>query len=170
MATNDDAVVLGFDEVEYAHGRWIGETRQRVNDQGRRHDVHRYSGRGNAIHVPGALAEQAVAWYLNVYPPGATNLANLPDNGFTLLYRRQDSAEVRVKVHSSIRHPNLLINTEDEDDYVHVAVLVEDAECTILGWVFGWEGKADQYWRDDQAMRDPAYVVPQPFLHPIKEL
>lgn len=118
------------------------------------------AGLGMDHEVEGVWAEIAVAKWLGVYWPGLGLKKHTVDAGLV---------EVRSIDH---RKKRLLLHPKDQDGLPFVLVLVtpDDLPCvTLLGWVWGREGKVQKFWADPVGGR-PAYFVDSGILRPMTEL
>lgn len=75
-----------------------------------------------------------------------------------------------LEVRSSTRfNHDLCLHEWDKDDRPYVSVLVDGNRFVMHGWLFGHEGKKDQFWRDG-AEGWPAFWVPRRLLHDLDDL
>lgn len=110
------------------------------------------------LHVEGCGAERAVAKYLNLYWPGKGRMRE-PDVGGLV--------EVR-----SIDKPNnrLILHEKDADDKAFCLVYGLNGTYTIKGWIWGKDGKREDYWSDPGRNGRPAFFVPNDALNPPETL
>ena len=109
------------------------------------------------IDVVGAIAEYAVAKYLNVYWEPATNtdcLDELPGDVGTYQVR-------------STGWPNgcLLMHPRDKNEAPFILAVVNDKTVTLKGWLYGFEGKTMGELKDNNT-----FWVTQDKLHPMDRL
>lgn len=139
-------------------GAMVGVMRQcHVIQAGRNHTRGETTKNDWQRHVDGALAELAVAQYLDLFWDGKVGLITAGDVG---------SIEVRTTHHVSGR---LIVHDDDPDDARFVLVTGCNGTYDLRGWIAGMDGKRDEY-RDDPKGGRPAYFVPQDRLRPMTEL
>jgi hypothetical protein len=69
-----------------------------------------------------------------------------------------------VQVRSTSGHRNcLILHKTDPDDKAFVLVTGTAPNFVLRGWIWGRDGKNEEYWRDPVGGR-PAYFVPQSAL------
>lgn len=106
-------------------------------------------------HVEGAMAEMAVASYLDItWEPhvGRVDKPDFPD------------FEVRSTRHNSGR---LILHHEDRDEHIFVLVTGTRGVYKLRGWLKGGDGKQDKYWDDPTGRNAAAFFVPQRDLEPM---
>ena len=137
---------------EMMQGALCGIMRQLTNLKKGHKNAH---GLGNGkdwqVNVEGALAEMALAKFLDVYWTNGE-------------FRAPDVGVVDVR---STHHMNGCLIVHDEDDSGRVFWLLtgENGKYTIRGWMYGYEAQnKEKYWKDPVGGR-PAYFVPQSDLH-----
>lgn len=76
--------------------------------------------------------------------------------------------EVRATIHKTGR---LILHPSDDDNAPFVLVVLnqELKRCEIIGWIWGKDGKNQDWWEDVGYGR-PCYYVPRNKLRPISEL
>lgn len=116
-----------------------------------------YDDMGESRGWMGAIAEIAVAKYLNIYwvtlEPGVI-----------------DVGHVEVRAVGAPGH-RLLLHDEDRDA-PFVSVLVERKRLpvvTLRGWYYAENGKQSEYWAEPVSGRG-CYCIPNNLLHPMCEL
>ena len=110
-------------------------------------------------NVEGAAGEMFVAKTLDIYwcpRVGADRY-----NG--------DVGPYEVRTNSSRRWDDTPLHPSDRDDRVFIGVLSFMPEFEIMGWIWGHEGKRQEWWRDGSPGR-PAFWVPRSALHSMAEL
>ena len=113
---------------------------------------------GWQLNCDGACGEMAVAKWLGAWYDGALGNFEAAD---------VDELEVRT-------NPNdwgdLILHPSDPDDSVFILVLSHDTPWfQLCGWMYGRDGKKDEYWREGTKGR-PAFFVPQSTLRPMEDL
>lgn len=102
-------------------------------------------------HIAGALAEAALAKYLDVYWSGKGVLRGLDVGNYD--------------VRSSEEHNRrLILHEADPDDRIFWFVTGNNEVFQIHGWIYGHEGKQPEYWSDPQKTGRPAFFVPREAL------
>lgn len=114
---------------------------------------------GWSNHIEGALGEFVVAKYLGVF--WKPNIGVLDDD---------DVGPYQVRTNSSRKGEDLAIRPKDKPHRVYISVLSLLPEFIICGWVYGHEGKRDEYIGPGSAGRPPLFWVPRKMLHPMAEL
>ena len=109
------------------------------------------------LHIEGCLGEMAVASYLNLYWDG-----NL---GF---FSKADVGSLEVRTASNHRY-NLILHPADKDDSKFILLTGVNGSYQIHGWIYGREGKKEEFWRDPLGGR-PAFFVGKEHLHPIETI
>jgi hypothetical protein len=74
--------------------------------------------------------------------------------------------QVRATEH---RNGRLILHPDDPDECPFVLATGGPLEWTVPGWVYGGDGKADDYWPGPHPQR-PAFYVPQDRLRPVSDL
>jgi hypothetical protein len=107
------------------------------------------AGAGWAIDIEGACAELAVAKAVGTYWEPVWERTD----------RQRDDVE-GWQIRSTPRANGcLIVHPSDPDDARFVLVTGTVPTFTIVGWLYGWEAKSDEFWRDPGTGR-PAYFVP----------
>ena len=121
---------------------------------------HDSTKRGWQDACDGAIGEQALAKYLNVYWDGSPGIfRNQPDVG---------DYEVRANAAS---WGDLILRDRDSDTGIYVLVLTHNCpKMEIRGWMLGRDCKQDKWWRVGDRNRPPAWFVPQDELHDMSTL
>lgn len=111
-------------------------------------------------HCEGALAEQALAKFLNLYWQGKGNIKD-PDVGglFDARFAMQEN-------YSLILHRP----EDDPPDRVFYLLTGGDGIYTVRGWMRARDGQQEQFWKDPTGHDRPAYFVPQRLLNSPYEL
>lgn len=105
------------------------------------------------IHIEGALAEQAVAKYLNVYWDGKGTRGGADLCGY-----------IDVK-HSPNPTHRLIVKQNGHKDWLYWFVTGGYGMYQIHGWCWGVDAKRDDYWEDPTGGGRWAYFVPRHALH-----
>ena len=112
------------------------------------------------LDIVSTRGEMAVAKALNLYWSGSVGDYGAVDVGGLV--------EVRTRTKS---WHSLIIHPEDKDWAPYVLV---DSSATpsfrLVGWVFGREGKKEEYWSDPAKTGRHAYFVDQERLNPMSKL
>lgn len=108
-------------------------------------------------HIEGALAEMAVAKYLNIFWNGTIGKLHPGDVG---------KNEVR-STHYEDGH--LLLHDEDDDNARFFFVVGINGRYEIKGWIRAKDGKLKEYIKDPTKKR-PCYFVPADALNPMDSL
>lgn len=147
-------VILSAQEV--VQGAQVGILRHCANLD--RPDSYGFTGDGWEIDITGALAEMAVAKYLNKY------WSSVVDDPWQL----DGDVDHQVQIRSSPRDDaHLLLHPKDKATDFFVLVTGRHRLFTIVGWIGGAAGKQDCYWGDPKNTRRPAFWVPPEALAPI---
>lgn len=97
--------------------------------------------------MDGAIGEMAAAAYFNRYWNGSIG---------NLTAKDVDGVQVRT---TRRRACELILHDQDNDQDVFVLLQIDRTLVKFVGWCFGWEGKHEDFWRDDVAR--PAFFVPE---------
>lgn len=108
--------------------------------------------------ILGAIVEQALAKDRDRFWSGAVGDYYAADVGNFL--------QARGTAHPQGR---LLLHPKDSEQQAHVLGRVRGRVVMLVGWVYGFEGKQQQYWKELQAGR-PCFVVPNEILHDMDTL
>ena len=147
---------ITLEHYEYAMASEVG--RMRMLSSLRKGSKHKYgmTKQGWTEHIEGAGAEVAVAKHLGLYWSGSVDTyKSEPDVG--------DDIEVRWR---SQRHWDLLVRPDDPEDRFYVLVVGFCPVYTIIGGMWGWEAKRDE-WLQAHGGRPKAWFVPQNELNTI---
>jgi hypothetical protein len=102
-------------------------------------------------HIEGALSECALAKYFNVYWNKRPH--NEPDVG---------DVDVRATHWMS---GCLRIDQKDKDDKKYYLLTGLNGEYIVRGWLYGKDGKKEEYWGTKDPNRPPCYWIPQDKLN-----
>ena len=105
------------------------------------------------MFIDGAIAECALAKYLNVYWEGCGQI-----NGV-------DVGEVDVRS-TKYETGMLIIHKTDDDNRKYYLLTGCDGKFIVRGWMWGYEAKQEKYYTS-KSNRPPEYYVPQSDLHDI---
>lgn len=153
-ASLDLAITLTTSELEIAAA--IGCRRQVQNLSARRTDRNGAEpGKGWQYHIEGAAGEMAVAKWAGRYWNG--NIGNLAAD---------DVGRLQVRTASGHGY-SLLIYPTDADDKAFILVTGLAPAFVLRGWIWGREGKRQEWWSDPVGGR-PAFFVPQAALRPVR--
>lgn len=107
-------------------------------------------------HVEGAMGEMALAKFTNMYWNGTIGSVHLPDVG---------DLEVRTTEH---KDGCLIMHPKDKNKAKFVLAIGVRGKYEMVGWIFGHEGKKQEFVRDPND-RVAAYFVPQKALRKFDE-
>jgi hypothetical protein len=110
--------------------------------------------------IMSCLGELAAAKHLDMFWAGAIGNYDAADVG--------EFYEVRAT-----EWPNgkLILHPDDPDDAPHILARVTDNKVTLVGWVYGHEGKRPEYWTTVAGHPNrPAFFVPNDVLHDMAEI
>ena len=140
-------ITIRLTNSEVMQGAHVGMLRQVENMQKQR--KARY-GAGHAndwqLNIEGALAEMALAKYLNCY--WAKGTVGEKDVG---------GAQVRSSPRANAR---LILHPDDSDDDVFYQVTGVNGVYDVHGWILGCNGKREEFWCDPTGNNRYAYFVP----------
>lgn len=102
------------------------------------------------LDILGALGEMVVAKHLNLY----WSKGEMHDD---------DVGSLQVRTASPGRR--LIIHESDADEKKFYFVTGQKDKFVIHGWLHGWEGKQQKWWRDPTGGNRYAYFVPASNLH-----
>lgn len=134
----------------------VGCLRQIENLAGCRRDAYGADPEnGWTLHIEGAAGELAFAKWSKHYWSG--NLGNL-----------QADDVGRVQIRTRAKHGwELPIHPRDPDDRIFVLITGRAPQLRLRGWIWGRDGKDQQYWSDPSGKGRPAYFVPNAVLNPM---
>lgn len=148
--------VIEFNPTEFTHVALAGFLRQCENINKKRPEAYGQATYGFDIHIQGALAEAAVAKFLDKFwGPGKL--------------RATDVGQYQVRSTPN-KPPYLCLHPNDSNDAVFILVLVRGVRAALMGWTTGREGKKQEYWGDKWKTNRPAYWVPHIDLKPMESL
>jgi hypothetical protein len=105
--------------------------------------------------VTGCICEMALAKHLDRFWSGAIGDYRAADVG--------KAYQVRGTRHGNGR---LTLHPEDFDEMPYVLGRVSDNRVTLAGWLYGREGKLQEYWQAPPSRpNQPAFFVPNALLH-----
>lgn len=143
---------------EYLQAMLVGCMRACQDRRDRRQ--HTYQARpedAEMFDIRGAVGEAIVAKYLGAYWLGVGTFGG------------DDVARYQVRA-TGWRDGTLRLHPKDADDRAYISVYVCEGRGQIHGWLWGHEGKQEQFWADPTGKNRPAYFVPAKFLHDMEEL
>ena len=110
------------------------------------------------VDLNGVYAEMVVAKHLGRY------WQPLADNGHIATLEGDVGPGVQVR---STTNENgcLIVYRKDNDHDRFYLVTLDFPKYTIVGWISGSDAKRPEFWRDDAAVRSPAFFVPQARLY-----
>jgi hypothetical protein len=152
------SVCVTLDSSEYLQAMLVGIMRACQNRKKRR--GHRRGARkedAEMLDIRGAVGEAIVAKHLGVYWLGVG------------VFRGDDVGSYQVRA-TGWSNGALLLHDDDKDDQPYISVYVCEGAGTILGWLYGRDGKDKKYWRDPTKKDRWAYFVPTSELRSIAEL
>ena len=148
-------ITLTWPEVQQA--AIVGVLRQSSNLEGKlEHKYNADPDRGWDYHITGALGELAVAKSFGIFWSGSI------DN-----FLAADVGHLQVRATPGDRN-RLTLHPKDGDGQRWILVTGRPPQYTIHGWVFGHEGKRQEYWEDPTRKNRPCYFVPQHVLRDIE--
>lgn len=155
-------VTIELSRMEFEHASFVGLQRCAARMYGG--SAHAFGAVGAKglfdFNIGGALAEYAVAKYLDCNWSQQPENMRIPDVGGTV--------EVR-----STPHENgfLRLHDADKDGLPYVLALTNDLpKVTLVGWITGELGKNKRFWNDKWNNNRPAYWVPVGELHEMPDL
>lgn len=151
------SIPVTLDWFEVSRGAQVGVQRQVLNLSQGKHDAHRFDGDPWSVHINGALAELAFAKATGRYWLALTkDPKTLPGD--------VGGDQIRSTSRSD---GSLILHPEDSDEARFYLVVGTCPRYTIVGWVYGSEGKNRTFWREDTGR--PAFFVPQSQLRPVEK-
>jgi hypothetical protein len=108
--------------------------------------------------ITGAIAEFAFCKYFNLCWNPSVNVGGEPDI---------DGKHIRA---TTLPHGRLIIREHERDkpNMAYFLIIVQDAECTIVGWAFADEIRQDKFYHPKDETGDAAWWYPQELLHLIE--
>jgi len=138
--------------IEIATSVLIGATRHKEALRQNKQDSNGFKGNPLNIHIEGAIGEQAVSKYLNIFWGGLVNSYQVGG----------DVGKYQVR---TSKNDYLLVRPNNKDDDIYIAVKsLNVTEHIILGWMSAKEAKNDK-WKKSPGNRPPAYFVPASALY-----
>jgi hypothetical protein len=122
---------------------------------------HAYGGdpeKGWSMDIEGAAGEIAVARWTGIFWNG--NIGNK---------RADDVGNLQVRT-TCWHNGHLLLHKPDKGDKAFVLVTGFAPNLIIRGWLWGYEGKREDLWRELPGRQRPAFCVPQSSLYPMSSL
>lgn len=150
-------VVIEFTPQEFDHAAYAGYRRRMAaltREAEGRYGAAPTDSAAWGMDIEGALGEAAVAKYRKL--PWSIGSIGAPDVG--------DNIQVRT---TDYRFGHLILHKPDRDDasfYLVVPPNPGSMTRLVIGWIYGWEGKKDCYWKKD--IKRPSYWIPQEKLTP----
>lgn len=153
----DDSIAVKLTASEMIQAAVVGSMRQVQNLTKCRRDAHGLSPEnGWQVHIEGAAGEMAFAKWANRYWSG--NLGDL---------QADDVGQTQIRTRS--RHGyELIVHPDDADERVFVLLTGLAPTFRIRGWIWGWDAKRSEFWKDPAGGR-PAFFVPHVALHPMAQ-
>ena len=141
-------MIVELSSREMIQGAFVGMMRQVENVKKQRPDAYGAdASRGWQIHIEGCLGEMAFAKHMGLYWSGANE------------FQAHDVGEYEIRT-TPRNFGDLILHPGDDDDAKYVLVTGHNGIYEVRGWIFGKEGKNQEWWRDPLGNR-PAYFVPQ---------
>lgn len=155
-------ITLNEEDVSLAND--VAELRNKSQRAAKRRDGL-VKGSSLGRDLQGALAELAVSRALNLPWDGKWLPISVWDD-----WKLEGNDVGKLEVRSTERANGRLILHPSDKDYSPYLLVTSEAHPTykLVGWVYGKEGKLDQYWRDN--VPRPCYMVPQDNLQTISSL
>lgn len=136
---------------------------QRALDAIRSHRQGRYGceDTGFDYQINGCLGELTVAKHFGVFWNGSFRNLSAVDVG--------QRYQVRASTYDG---PNagMALHPPDRDDQPFIKAFVKLPQVTLMGWVFGREGKQSEFWGEKLQKGRPCFLVPHGVLHGMDEL
>ncbi len=158
-APGSRAIKLGWGEMVEAAVCGIG--RQIVNLKEGRKPAYGADDKNDwQKHVEGAMGERAFAKSFQLYHSGAYK------------FRALDVGDCEVKT-TEYASGFLPLHRSSRDDAPFVLVTGVNGDYIIRGWIYGRDGKLDEYWRDPTGKNRESrrcFCVPQSALRSLDEL
>lgn len=149
-------VTLSWSELMQA--ALVGAMRQISNvTKGRTHAHGCPEDQGWQYHIEGACGEYAVAKHFGIFWSGNLGQFEMADVG-KLQVRTTDAP-----------HKRLILYKKDNPEDIFVSVVGLAPRYTLRGWVYAFEGKKPEFWKDPKGGR-PNYFVSTDILRPMETL
>lgn len=110
------------------------------------------------LSIEGALAEAAVAKYLDVPWDGALGNYEAADVG---------PLQVRATEHTD---GALIVHPDDKDDAIFILARGSQGEYELAGWIWGESAKHKFFWEAPKNNGRPAFFVTANYLLPMSDL
>jgi hypothetical protein len=152
-------VVISLTKIEYEFASYAGFLRHRENTWAQ--VPERYGSKGEDLdkHTLGAVGEYCLAKYLDRHWSGPGRMKQ-PDVG----------REIQIRTSNKVSGHLLLHKADNDDDYfVAVAKGATTESWHVKGWVYGRDGKLQEFWKTLQYGR-PCYVIPNEILRSMVSL
>jgi hypothetical protein len=107
-------------------------------------------------HIEGALAEMAFAKIMTLHWDAK------PDQ-----FDKNDVSGWEVRC-TEYKTGHLLLQDTDLDFSPYVLLTGQNGDYVVRGWIFGFQGKLDEYWGTLPRQNRPCYRVPQDKLRPVQ--
>jgi len=108
--------------------------------------------------IEGVAGEVAVAKALQLYWGFDVNTFKDPDVG-----------PYQVRTTDSIKK-SMIMRPKDSSEEIYILVAGRTPKFTVIGWIYGFDAKRDEYWGIRGSGGDPAWWIPVAHLHPIETL
>ncbi len=145
-------VVLTSSEILQA--ALVGVMRQTANIRDGRSNAHGLpDGRDWQVHIEGALGECAFAKFMGLFWSGALGQLKADDVGLW---------QVRTNARTN---GDLIIHERDANDRKFALVRGTAPHYDVVGWIFGKDGKRQEFWKDPTRKGRPAFFVPETALN-----
>lgn len=106
--------------------------------------------------IDGCFGELAVAKHKNWFWNGSVG---------NLLAKDVGNVQVRA---TRMEQPALILHDKDLDGDIFILVKLMANTATLCGWLYGREGKQEQYWSTGKGGVRPAYFIPEGDLRRVK--
>lgn len=156
-----DSIPVNLTISEIYQASYVGCLRQIQNIQKKRQHLYGSSDvRAWQDHVEAACGESAIAKEFGLYWNGNLGGMRMADVGLL---------EART---TPYRSGHLLLHPKDNSDAIWIHVTGLMGKYILQGWVYGHEGKKQEYWRElDERRPDGAcFVVPNEILRTMSSL
>lgn len=143
---------------EYLQAMQVGIMRAcQDRRDGRGHTYKARPEEAEMFDIRGAVGEAIVAKYLNIFWLGVGTFGGDDVGAFQVRSTGWRGGALRL-------HP------KDDDNKAYISVYVCEGRGRIYGWLWGHEGKQEQYWSDPTGKDRPAFFVPASELRDMASL
>lgn len=140
-----EIITIRLDENQLRLAALVASSRHAQDVARAYKEAHGATGNSLDSGYVGCVGEIAVAKHYNLFWDGALGKLNAPDVGIL---------QVRA---SALPNPSLLLHPKDKDKEPFISARVRGRDVDLLGWVYAFEGKKEEFWRTSTGR--PAYFV-----------